>query len=365
MPSDPTPPEVSPRPRTRIRAPRTAQARGKATLPGLEASEAPVDAVVEAQTDSPVPTPAPEVAAPAEAAEPSAQDGLRDTLTDHVTAQVARLHLAARSATEDPAHAIHAFRRSLRRIRSTLHLVERALPHETWRDLDHAVRDVARRTSALRDAEILPDTLSTVVVADREALDVWRIELDQGRLKAHAAGTSGGLLRAGAVDLQPVAETFAVRLEPEIRWRQLARGLRDAWKRAKKARHAAEKRPNPKLIHEFRKRVKDVRWQLELIASAAPHAQRDGIDALAALARGLGGVTDLIALRTWVRAHSGGGESRQLLLSALDAAIAQGFEEALRVSEAAFQEKSKKLSSRVRSWFVEAGMADDADPEED
>jgi CHAD domain-containing protein len=334
----------------------------KASLPGLEALDPAADAAVDVPVVPPSPVQAP---SPMQAPLPSVLNHLRDTVTDHVTAQVARLHLAARSATDDPARAIHGFRRALRRIRSTLHLVERALPHEIWRDLDHAVRDVARHTSALRDAEILPDTLNTVVVADREALDVWRIELDQARLKARAAGTSGGLLRAGAVDLQPVAETFGGQLEPEIRWRHLARGLRDTWKRAKKARRAAEKRPNPKLIHEFRKRVKDVRWQLELVASVAPQAQREGIDALAALARGLGGVTDLIALRTWVRAHSGGGESRQLLLTALDAAIAQGFEEALRVSDVAFQEKSKKLSSRVRSWFAETGMADDADPEDD
>jgi CHAD domain-containing protein len=252
--------------------------------------------------------------------------GLRDALLAAFTAVLDHAAAEAARAASDPVRAVHEFRKSVRRGRSLLRLV--------WPAVDPAVRDevalVLRAelgvVSALRDGDVLLSALAGLGEAPRHAEAVRRVrgELARTVRSVRESLDPAATLAASSRALVPLPERLAAGLPASVGTVVLERGLSRAWRRSNRALRRAGEDPGDETIHAWRKRVKELRYALELLERPDLGERPPVHRAAAALAEGLGSVTDLIVLRRHVVALAGQWDDAGVLR------LAAGIEERIR-----------------------------------
>jgi CHAD domain-containing protein len=144
-----------------------------------------------------------------------------------------------------------------------IRLVRSGLDKTTARDDNAALRDAGRLLSGARDAWVLVKTLDSLN-GDQAPTPLRQ------QLLAEYEAVAGGDVPVGA----PVALEDALRRTrawaPEGDIDLLADGLQRTYGRGRLAFEAAEKSPTTDNLHQWRKRVKDLWYSLQLVESAWP-----------------------------------------------------------------------------------------------
>ena len=262
----------------------------------------------------------------------------------------------ADQALAHPVYAVHEFRKALRRARAVVRLARPVLGDASYLELVHPLRDALRGTSPLRDAAVLLQTLDSLPerAALRPARKVLRRLLEQERTAA-GPGDPVVELRRSLQLVEPMPERLQACLPGELRWRQLRAGLERSYRRTRRARKRAFRSREDADVHRFRKRAKELRYQLELLDAAGGGKPGRAHRALAALAEALGEVTDLTLLRRSARLRQreieGEGARAEALLAALDQAIARRLDDLAASSRPVFDRPPREFAERaVRSF---------------
>lgn len=255
-------------------------------------------------------------------------------------------------AHKDPEKAVHEYRKSVRRARAVVKLVRAPLGERAFLPFNHTLREAVLATSGLRDVDVLRRLIQTLAAGsanmeERELL----LRLDQRlsrRQEVHREGSVGEALERGAELLTLLPARFARDLPPLGR-AELQEGFAESFRRAKRARRLAREAPSDEAIHTWRKRVKELRYQLELdpLADEAPERA-----VWAALAESLGEITDRHVLRRTVvdlRFELGEQGAVDRLLQALEAGI-------MAAVAAAFEGSHEAFAPRPRAFA--AGLLD-------
>lgn len=178
---------------------------------------------------------------------------------------------AERERQDDAVAALHEARKDLKKSRSLLRLVRPAMGDDLYAREMADLREIAHDLSGAGDAEVLPVTFTRlradypteVPEADYTALEARLAD------EAHAvdgsrslAGQSAGLRAA----------TRRVREWPlqQLSWGDVAAQLEATFLRGRKAMRRARRQPSDENFHEWRKRVKDLLYQLRLLEAAWP-----------------------------------------------------------------------------------------------
>jgi CHAD domain-containing protein len=208
-------------------------------------------------------------------------------------------------ASVDPVAAVHEFRKALRRGRALVRLSRPLLGDKTYREIVQDLREAFLGTSPLRDATVLLGTLSRLghQRCTRSARSALR-RLLRSEAAAGAGAAAVVALEHSVELIAPLPARFSGCLPPRVHWRQVREAVAKSFRRARRARCLAMEDRKDRDVHAFRKRVKELRYQLELLAAAQGGKARHDYHALAALAEGLGEVTDLTLLRHAVRLRS-------------------------------------------------------------
>lgn len=212
----------------------------------------------------------------------------------------------ANSAQKDPERAVHEYRKSIRRARALLRMLQVELGQD-YKELNGQLRELVKRTSGLRDLDVLDATLLALPEAnkpketrDREAI----LALIHDAKSKRQAIDIPALLQDDTDILQTMRFDLTQALPDDYGWPQLGQGMAATYKRAKRALNEAKHSADDDDIHDWRKRVKELRYQLELLSSRLDHAHIQGLhDRMDKLAEALGEVTDLIVLRDFVLDH--------------------------------------------------------------
>jgi CHAD domain-containing protein len=190
-------------------------------------------------------------------------------------------------------HAVHETRKALKRLRALLRLLEGALEQGVFTRESDALRDIGRRLSAARDAEVMLNTLEGLIerhprkLARRRSVQRLHEELLAERQAAveHTLGDAGARVQLVA-ELRTVRwHVAAWKLDEsagpgiaEPGFERLYRQGRERYRRA-----AAGERERGRALHEWRKRVKDLRYAAEMLgrkdparATRSSHAKRAG-----------------------------------------------------------------------------------------
>ena len=229
----------------------------------------------------------------------------------------------AREGSSDPVTAVHEYRKSLRRARSLLRLTQRFMGTKAHGELSSTLRELHRATSAQRDRDVVLDTLEGLELAEQVPGLAARLQDatgGAGASRSDAGGQGDGsvstleLLRRGVERLEPLPAVFAGGLPPKLEWRHLSEGVQRTYRRARRDMHQALHCDHEEAIHDWRKRNKELVYQIELLTSLlASKRERKLRRRLAKLSEGLGQIIDLFVLRHFVEKHAEGEEKERVL----------------------------------------------------
>jgi CHAD domain-containing protein len=169
------------------------------------------------------------------------------------------------------AAAVHGARKQLKRGRADLRLLRKALGSQTYAYENTALRDVARPLTAVRDARALMDTLDTLVEhsgVQARALDLDRVRLAlrdeycEVRQRVLDEGNTVEILEASLRAARTRAKRWPIGRRG---WAVLGAGLKCVYRNGRDAFTAAQDDPSQERLHEWRKQVKYLWHQLQVL----------------------------------------------------------------------------------------------------
>jgi CHAD domain len=186
---------------------------------------------------------------------------------------------------ERAARAVHETRKALKRLRALMRLLEDELPRGEFAAANAALRDMGRRLAGARDAEVLLSTLGQLLERHPRKLGQRR---SVARLRERLAAerdlaASSALLGDAAARMEVIGELRALRSRV-LQWRfpersgmelaapGLARIYRQGRRRHRRA--ARGRGDRSRAMHEWRKRVKDLRHAAEMLDRSDPGPKR-------------------------------------------------------------------------------------------
>lgn len=245
---------------------------------------------------------------------------------------------AARRAAAEPEESVHEYRKSIRRCRAVVSLLRPALGTKAARSFSRELRRAFAETGALRDADVLLASLK-LVPSDDPALPEIEAQLRrEGRSDGDDAVRA---LAKGSEILKPLPDSLRVVLPETFSMDDLDRGLTRSARRVKATLERAIETRTDADFHEWRKRVKELRYQVEMLASSGSPALKKREKKLDALAEELGEATDLILLESALGRRASRGEipDAPALTGAIHSSIA---------------DRSRQLLARGREMFAES-----------
>jgi CHAD domain-containing protein len=269
-------------------------------------------------------------------------------------------HLRGEAGTE-PAEAIHEARKDVKKIRSALRLVRDAIGDDVWRRENDHYREVARTLSSFRDAEILVEALDGLGErfgpAARQRFGALREQLDEENRGAHDDGSVERAMVGAAAELAAGRSRIdALPLDGDG-WELIGPGLHRSYRRGRKRLRAVEEEASVTNLHELRKRVKDVWYQLRLIRDADDEMIGQIADHAHDLSDHLGDDHDLALLRDEVqrrRAAFADPGDRRHLLEEIDQRRGELQFAAISLGNRIYAEKPKRfvkgLERRWEAW---------------
>ncbi len=270
-----------------------------------------------------------------------------------------RAGIAAETLEEDSenaAAAIHSARKDLKKIRSTLRLVRTELGEKTYKAENKRYREAGRALSGSRDGEVKVQTLEALErhfgrAFPSAAAAEWRGQLEAERDEAAAAGNDAEAIREaiGAIAAaQAAVDTWQLTGDS---WRLLGSGLRESYERGRKAMAQVATDPDPELVHEWRKRAKDLWYQLRLVRRAWPGPLEASVDSVHQLTDLLGDHHDLTVLgEDLARREDAAGLPR--IPELIERRQAQLIESALDLGARLYAEKPKPFGRRIRAYWI-------------
>jgi CHAD domain-containing protein len=283
--------------------------------------------------------------------------GVKRVLAAQVDDAVAQLR---GEAGTEPAEAIHEARKDIKKTRSALRLVRHEIGDDVWRRENDHYREVARGLSGFRDAEILVEALDGV--AERFGpsaeghFNGLREQLEKENRAAHDDGSIERAMAEAAAGLAAGrARIDALPLEGDG-WELIGPGLHRTYRRGRKRLRTVEEEASVTNLHELRKRVKDLWYQVRLIGDADKHLLGTLADHAHDLSDHLGDDHDLALLRETVqrrRAAFADPAHKRHLLEQVDQRRGELQFAAISLAERIYADKPKRFTKRLENrWGV-------------
>lgn len=265
---------------------------------------------------------------------------------------------AVESGGADSAEAVHGARKDTKKLRTVLRLLRDELGDERYRRANGLFRDAARALSESRDAEVRLATLDSL--AERaeglssDAVAVWRQLLDRDREAAADAARDGRAREEAVALLEAGLEEIRGWGPRGDSWRLIDSGLRRTYRRGRRAMAAAERDRREEDFHEWRKRAKDLWYELRLIGGAWPGPLEASAAEAHRLTELLGDHHDLAVLRGDLAARDIGAEEAAALEGAIDRRQEELAAAALPLGRRLYAERPRDFSRRLgryrRAW---------------
>jgi CHAD domain-containing protein len=284
--------------------------------------------------------------------------------------QTERLSEALASADENLEEAIHEVRKRCKRVRAVARLLR---PHarELHRRENAAFRDIARRLSPFRDAHVQVATFDELVSRspERERFvglkDLMPVHVNRNEevVKKQLAATRDDV---GAAHKR--LEELRISDGPPSEL--IGAGLRANYQRGRRAMARAYDKPQPEVFHEWRKHVKDLGYQFQILRNVWPgffKGVRSELDTLGEL---LGKEHDLSVMRETILKNVDGRIAQEDLQAFLALAEEREFQlqaEAETIGRRIYAEKSGDFIRRIfvywDTWQAEVPAPKNADIE--
>jgi CHAD domain-containing protein len=256
--------------------------------------------------------------------------------------------------------AVHEARKSLKKIRAVLRLVRPVIGEKRYRRENTCFRDAGRPLTEVRDARILIETLDKLVehfqehVAGRSFADVREALRDNLRAVRKRVLDEHNAFVVVAETVSQARDRLKGWTDVPDRWSSVGAGLRDAGRQARAAFRDAAADPSVAKLHEWRKQVKYLRYQLEILRPLWPERVEELATEADRMGDLLGDDHDLAVLRQVLTRDpppvADEGE-REALLALIDRRRAELAQEALLLGERFFQDRPRELARRLKGYW--------------
>ena len=200
-------------------------------------------------------------------------DGLRRILNEQIEAAIADLREHPDQTRDE---GVHEARKRCKRLRAMLRLVRDRLGDEVYQRENTAIRDASRQIAPIRDAQVLVNTLDDAVAKADGQLDAAAVRPTRKALKDAHTRLRLHMLYRGTAGEQAIAALTEVQQRTldwplgDLTFDDLAPGLQRVYRRGRKAMELSYADPRPEHFHDWRKRVKYLWHQFELLEPAWP-----------------------------------------------------------------------------------------------
>jgi CHAD domain-containing protein len=263
---------------------------------------------------------------------------------------------------------VHEARKNVKKTRAVLRLLRSAIG-KLYRRENRTLQEVSRKLSELRDAQALIEIFDRLnakyrnrlgnrtLMPVRHGLVERKTQLSK---RFHASGELPALLDT----LHEVCERAGDWPMDKVDLSAALNGIAASVRRGKKAFEEARANPRPENFHEWRKRAKDLRYQLGLLGKAWPAVFAAYEESERDLEQHLGDDHNLAVLRDTVLQSSdrfGADEQLQALMPLIDTYQQELREQAETLGRRLYADKPKQWTKRLsicwKAWTRETGGA--------
>lgn len=253
---------------------------------------------------------------------------------------------------QDPVATIHSVRKDIKKIRSVLRLLRDQLGKDLYRTENRRYREAAVSLSSSRDAAVKVQTLAGL--EDHFGREIpsasawgWRRQLERERLEAAEADPEA--ITAAIAALRAGSEAAVEWPLGDGSWGLIGPGLERSYRRGRAAMAEVADDPDPELVHAWRKRGKDLWYQLRLVRRSWPSLLGETVDRTHELTDLLGDHHDLSVLATDLASREIGSKAQMTEL--IEQRQGELLGEALALGERLYAEKPKAFGKRVHAYW--------------
>jgi len=280
---------------------------------------------------------------------------LGDNLRRIVCHQIESAIHAGKAEQNGKGSPVHESRKHLKKARAALRLVAGEIERAVWKREDRCLGKVGRLISEVRDAEVRLETVRQLREFARgkrrsfqETEELLAFELDS-------------FLAAFSEWPQEAEERLTQTLDRIREWplddlkcKRLRENVQATYKRGRKALKTAIRKTSTKNLHTFRKRAKELWYQLRLLRPLAPAVFKELNDELKAIGQYLGQVHDLAFVAERLSSIGPARKQGDRLLNALIDSREQELEQtAIALGERFYAERPRHFARRLSQYFSE------------
>ncbi len=293
----------------------------------------------------------------------SVRDGLARISCELIQRALARIECAGKNRGED----LHQVRVTIKRLRALLRLARPVISEAFCDRENRRLKATADRLAFFRDTTVSRQTLAALAkrVADKRSEGAFDLVLarfvEQGPDRSRFRVRRERALRHAAASLAESKRSFENMLVPAEDWQALGPGVQKVYGRARNRMLRALTYQTPEAFHEWRKQVKYLYYQMQMLGSISPKRLEAMVRRLRKLEDWLGEDHDLAVLERLLcdgRQQYGGKRAVKCVVACL---VRQS--EKLRGQTAAlgtdiFQEKPRKFVDKLeKQWTAWRGSA--------
>ena len=265
---------------------------------------------------------------------------------------------------DDVGEAVHEARKDLKKARAVLRMVRHRMDDAVYQRENVRLRDAGQALSGTRDAgakvgtiealeERFGDELPAVTAALKRELESERDGLVAARadpaseLRATARGASEAIAATrSSIDSWSFSKAG---------WKLVGPGVERSYLRGRNRFRDVRRDPTPENIHEWRKRIKDLWYDLRLLRDSWPDVMSKMGDEAHELADLLGDHHDLTVLAADLRSRDSvaadGDDEVTPLLNAIEGRQEELLEAAVPIGERLYAESPKSFGKRMHAYW--------------
>jgi CHAD domain-containing protein len=269
---------------------------------------------------------------------------LRRTLIEALHAAARDARDAATGSDAGSARSVHDYRKALRRARAVLSLVGGALPRGERRAVRKALQEARRALGTARDHAVAPETFG-VVALDEADRATARAVIDAGAPTMLTTAQIRLALAEGAARAAAQVEALEAALPPELEWATVIDGFRRIYRDARRAYREAKH--SRRAFHAWRRRSKELTYQLEWLAHHAGPVVDELYRTFAGVTDTQGPAVDLIMVRDLIREQGQGVEGCDRLLDTLAEHLTTLAEDSRAAGRELYAAKPDRMARRL------------------
>jgi CHAD domain-containing protein len=255
------------------------------------------------------------------------------------------------------AAAIHGARKDLKKQRSLLRLVRGELGGKRFRAENRRYRDAARLLSGSRDAEVKLETLADLRHRSpdlpAEAGESWEgmLETERDELAAATRAEDEGRILRVREEIEAGQRKIGKWRLRTSAWALVGPGLIGSYRDGRGAMKEALAERSAESVHDWRKRAKDLWYQLRILRDAWPEPLGATVDQAHELTELLGDHNDLAVLAGDLQTRADLGE-RDAFQAAIEKRQAELLEAAAEIGRRLYAEKPKAFGRRIERYWL-------------